>query len=175
MNAVIVGIGQTATAVEAEFVSRGFLIDSSAPAQVLVFVDATDAQAILAEIRARQDELAASRNGRIVLVGSRDWLGWPGRVEEATAQAALVGLTRSLALELGKYGITVNLVCPPGPRSAEGSDDPWSEAPPQLTGEVDATDIAYAVGFAADENSGYFTGQILHVSGGLSVLSSLTA
>ena len=180
-RAVVLGDGPLAAAVAAELGALGFAVDATAdgaadtgPVQVLVVADGSDAMSVLAVVRRHQADLAASGHGRVVLVGSRDWLGWPGRAEQAAAAAALVGLTRSLALELGAQGITVNLVCPPGP-STHATEDPWAEPPAPFTGPVRDDDVAYAIGFAADERSGYFTGQVLHVSGGLSVLSSLTA
>ncbi|WP_157978575.1 SDR family oxidoreductase [Nocardia aurea] len=180
MNArvVILGEGPLAAVAADELRGAGYVVspddEATGLAQVLVITDAIDAQYALAAIRRHQDGLAATGRGRVVLVGNRDWLGWPGRAEEAAATAALVGLTRSLALELGPQGTTVNLICPPGP-STYTADNPWAEPPPPLTGPVDDGDVAFAIAFAADERSGYFTGQVLHVSGGLSVLSSLTA
>ncbi|MHA4854676.1 SDR family oxidoreductase [Rhodococcus sp. MSC1_016] len=114
--------------------------------------------------------------GRVALVSGRDFLGWPGRTERAIDLAGLVGLGRSLALDLGPLGANVNVICPPaelGPVVA--TEDPWEAPPPPLTGPVGVEDVAYAVAFVTNQASGHFTGQVLHVSGGLSVLSSLTA
>lgn len=119
---------------------------------------------------------AAATQSRVILISGRDYLGWPGRAESAIELAGVIGLGRSLALELGTQGVTVNIVCPPaelGPVTA--TEDPWAAPPPPLTGPVDEADVAYAVAFLSEPASGYITGQVLHVSGGLSVLSSLSA
>ena len=114
--------------------------------------------------------------GRVVLLSGRDYLGWPGRAAAAADLAGTVALGRSLALELGPRGITVNVVCPPADLGLlEATEDPWEAPPPPLTGPVGPDDIAYAVGFLSHPDSGYITGQVVHVSGGLSVLSSLSA
>jgi NAD(P)-dependent dehydrogenase (short-subunit alcohol dehydrogenase family) len=129
----------------------------------------------LALVRAVTDGFVPGE-GRIALLSGRDFLGWPGRTERAADLAGLVGLGRSLALELGPQGVNVNIACPPeelGPVVA--TEDPWEAPPPPLTGPVGVEDIAYTVAFMTHPESGHFTGQVLHVSGGLSVLSSLTA
>jgi NAD(P)-dependent dehydrogenase (short-subunit alcohol dehydrogenase family) len=178
-RAEVVGSGQLADAAIKELADRGFAVGPglTEDLQVVVFTEVIGAERTLAAIRERQDRLSTSGHGRVVIVGGRDWLGWPHRAARSAELAALVGLTRSLALELGPAGITVNLVCPPDPGidDSDVSDDPWISPPPPLTGQVDDIDIAFAIGFAADEASDYFTGQVVHVSGGLSVLSSLTA
>ncbi|WP_068062098.1 SDR family oxidoreductase [Nocardia xishanensis] len=114
--------------------------------------------------------------GRVVLLSGRDYLGWPGRTEASIDLAGIVAMGRSLALELGQRGLTVNTVCPPYELGAvEATDDPWAAPPPPITGPVDAEDVAFAVEFLSHPESRYITGQVLHVSGGLSVLSSLSA
>jgi hypothetical protein len=133
------------------------------PAQALAFVRAASAAFPRGE-------------GRVALLAGRDYLGWPGRTEVAVDLAGLVGLGRSLALDLGPLGANVNVVCPPTDLGAvTATDDPWEAPPPPLTGPVEVDDVAFAVAFVTDAASGHFTGQVLHVSGGLSVLSSLTA
>ena len=133
------------------------------------------ARQALAFVRAAAEAFPLGE-GRVALLSGRDFLGWPGRTERAADLAGLVGLGRSLAFDLGPAGANVNVVCPPaqlGPVAA--TEDPWEAPPPPLTGPVDVDDIAFAVAFVTDPASGHFTGQVLHVSGGLSVLSSLTA
>ncbi|AIJ24726.1 MULTISPECIES: SDR family oxidoreductase [Amycolatopsis methanolica group] len=126
-------------------------------------------------LRARVDGGA-----RIVAVTCRDGLGWPDRPHIAAASGALVSATRSLALQLGQAGITVNAVSalpPEGSPLREGGDPVGTHLrePAALTPEpVTMEDIARTVGFFLDDRSGYITGQVLHCCGGASLLSSLS-
>lgn len=155
------------------------LVADAAQVGVLVIGYATAegaARRALSLIRSLIASGGATAQARVVLVAGRDYLGWPGRAESAIELAGVVGLGRSLALELGTQGTTVNIVCPPAELGAvTATEDPWAAPPPPLTGPIDDTDVAYAVAFLSDSASGYITGQVIHVSGGLSVLSSLSA
>lgn len=115
--------------------------------------------------------------GRIVNLGSRAMLGKRGRSAYAATKAGLLALTRVWALELGAHGITVNMVAP-GPINTElfqqhnPADSPqvkkMKEAlPVQRLGEPE--DVAHAVEFFLSERSGFITGQVLYVCGGLSL------
>ncbi|RMF56435.1 MAG: SDR family oxidoreductase, partial [Calditrichaeota bacterium] len=53
-----------------------------------------------------------NRQGRIINISSRAWLGNPGQTNYSASKAGIVGLTRALALELGKYNVTVNAIAP---------------------------------------------------------------
>lgn len=113
----------------------------------------------------------ADREGggaRVVVLGSRDWLGAAGYAEQAAIGGGLVSAVRSLALELGRRAITVNLVVglpEHDPSSVQGLL-PW---------EVSADDIAAATEFFLDRRSSYLTGQVLYCCAGASLLSSLSA
>ena len=117
---------------------------------------------------------------RVAAVGSRDWLGWPSRPRAAAEAAALVAMVRSLALENGQAGITVNSVIGIPPDAASRRDAgpaPGTHLlePVALTGApVTPEDLAAAVAFFLDPRSGYITGQTLHCCGGASLLSSLS-
>jgi 3-oxoacyl-[acyl-carrier protein] reductase len=111
--------------------------------------------------------------GRIINIGSvAGSIGNPGQANYSAAKAGIMGLTRSLAAEVGSRDITVNVVAP-GFISTDMTDaltDEQKEAifqriPMQKLGTVE--DVAAAVLFLASPLSGYITGQTLHVNGGL--------
>ncbi len=113
------------------------------------------------------------RSGRIITVTSVVGLmGNPGQANYAAAKAALVGLTKSLARELGSRGVTVNAVAPGyiRTRMTAGLTDAQREsllanlAIPRL-GEP--ADVAEAVAFLAGPGASYITGTVVNVSGGL--------
>ncbi|MEV5384497.1 SDR family oxidoreductase [Streptomyces sp. NPDC052721] len=117
---------------------------------------------------------------RIVVIASRDGLGWPSRPELAAQSGALVSAARSLALQLGRTGTTVNVVSalPPEGSPLRRSGRPEQThlyEPQELTPQpVAVEDIADTAAFFLDSRSGYITGQVLHCCGGASLLSSLS-
>jgi 3-oxoacyl-[acyl-carrier protein] reductase len=114
------------------------------------------------------------RAGRIVNVTSvAGRSGARGLAAYAAAKAGVTTLTQSLGAEWAKYGILVNAVAP-GPVETEGVLEVWKtpamianaarEVPLQRLGRPE--EIAYAVIFAASEQSGFMTGETVYVSGG---------
>ena len=112
--------------------------------------------------------------GRIVNIASRAWLGNRGQSNYSASKAGVVALTRVLALELGKYNVSVNAIAP------GLIDTPLTQ---KLTTEVlqkliDAqpsktmgtpNDVANAVAFLAKADTQFITGQTIYVDGGKSI------
>jgi NAD(P)-dependent dehydrogenase (short-subunit alcohol dehydrogenase family) len=124
--------------------------------------------------------MRAAGFGRIVNISSRAAMGKTGRTVYSAAKAALIGMTRTLCLELAASGITVNAIAP-GPVATELFDrghPPGGEKrqrvidsiPVKRVGTPD--DIARAAVFLLSPDSGYITGQTLFVCGGTSVSGS---
>lgn len=117
--------------------------------------------------------LIEQRWGRIVNISSRAQFGNPGQANYASAKAGLLGLTRALALEEGRFGITVNAVAP-GFVATEAvrslghfekiKDKAIESTPLRRVGTPE--DIADAVAFLASERASFVSGETLHVTGG---------
>jgi len=154
-------------------------IERIGPAELQLHVE-INLRAVMQVIQAVLPAMRARRRGRIVNIGSRAALGKVGRSSYAATKAAIVGLTRTLALELGPDGITVNVVAP-GPietdlfRSVNPTDSATANAliasvPIGRIGTPE--DVAAAVAFFVSDDASYITGQVLNVCGGLSVGSN---
>jgi 3-oxoacyl-[acyl-carrier protein] reductase len=144
----------------------------------LADLDRVVAVNLAASIQCIQAVLPAMRQaqfGRIVNISSRAALGKELRSVYAATKAGLIGLTRTLALELGQHGVTVNAIGP-GPietelfRSANPADSPRTRAiinaiPLRRLGQPE--DIAAAADFFLSDDASFVTGQTLFVCGGL--------
>lgn len=110
------------------------------------------------------------KSGRIVNVVSLSGLkGMAGQTNYSAAKAGVIGATKALAQEIGKRGITVNAVAPGFIHTdmTEGLDEKELKVmiPVQRFGKPE--EVAHAVAFLASPESGYITGVVLSVNGGL--------
>jgi 3-oxoacyl-[acyl-carrier protein] reductase len=120
-----------------------------------------------------------ARQGRIVNISSRAGLGvsLTGIQAYGSAKAALIGLTRQLAHELGPWGITVNSIAPGLIRSNPDAERQWQsygeEGQKALLNSIalkrlgQPEDIVYGVLFLASNYAGWITGQVLSIDGGI--------
>ncbi|MGW4804544.1 3-oxoacyl-ACP reductase FabG [Kitasatospora sp. NPDC004272] len=128
--------------------------------------------------RACQQHMVGARFGRIVNLSSTAALGNRGQANYSAAKAGMQGLTKTLAIELGQFGITANAVAPgfivtemtakTAERVGMSFEDFQAAAaaktPVRRVGRPE--DIAQAVSFFAREEAGFVTGQVLYVAGG---------
>ena len=129
-------------------------------------------------IRAATPHMIEAGWGRIINMSSATVRRPPSRpyVHYITSKAALIGLTRSLAQELGRHGITVNAILPgaveTGVARPNGLSDADREKNARATQAIPRVlrsgDLAGAAFFLASEEAGFITGQSLAVDGGFS-------
>ena len=138
---------------------------------------AVNVRAAMLLIQAFAPGMRAAGFGRIVNISSRAALGKTGRTAYSAAKAGLIGMTRTLCLELASAGITVNAIAP-GPIATELFDrghPPGGEKRQRVIEQIPVRrvgtpdDVARAVVFLLSPDSGYITGQTLFVCGGTSV------
>jgi 3-oxoacyl-[acyl-carrier protein] reductase len=157
-------------------ISKVANIDSLVPSDFDA-IAAVNIRAVIAATRAAVGSMKAAGFGRIINIGSRAALGKEGRSFYAASKAAVVGLTRTWALELGAHGITANTVSP-GPIATELFDSTVPEGsaarnailaslPVQRLGTPE--DVAAVVAFFARPETSFITGQTLSVCGGITV------
>ncbi|GAB2462436.1 Rossmann-fold NAD(P)-binding domain-containing protein [Jatrophihabitans fulvus] len=128
--------------------------------------------------KAAQKHMVDAKYGRIISMSSTSARGNRGQANYSTAKAGLQGLTKTLAIELGPFGVTANAIAPGFIETAmtkataerigitiEDMRGNAEKTLPVRRGGVPA-DIANAVAFFAGEESGYVTGQVLYVDGG---------
>jgi 3-oxoacyl-[acyl-carrier protein] reductase len=128
--------------------------------------------------RAAQAHMTAAKWGRIVNLSSTSALGNRGQANYAAAKAGMQGFTKTLAIELGPFGVTVNAVAPgfiatdmTAATAARMKVDfealqahAASEIPVRRVGHPE--DVAAVVGFLASEDAGFVSGQTIYVAGG---------
>ena len=128
--------------------------------------------------RAVQKHMVEQRWGRVVNLSSSSALGNRGQVNYSAAKAGLQGFTKTLAIELGPFGITANAVAPGFIATdmtaataervgvafdvfAKGAAE---RIPVRRVGQPD--DVAHTISFLASEGAGFVSGQVIYVAGG---------
>ena len=134
--------------------------------------------AALSLVQANLATMKQQHFGRIVLVSTRAVLGLARRTVYSATKAGMLGLARTWALELGAFGITVNVVAPGPIEATEMFHELIPTDSPKLPRIIDAVpvkrlgrpeDVARAVCFFVAPEAGFVTGQTLFVCGGTSV------
>ncbi|MCW2720646.1 MAG: 3-oxoacyl-[acyl-carrier protein] reductase [Pseudonocardiales bacterium] len=125
-----------------------------------------------------QKHMVSAKWGRIVNLSSTSALGNRGQSNYSTAKAGLQGFTKTLAIELGKFGVTANCIAPGfivsdmTKATAERIGEDWdtyvavraAQIPVARPGQVE--DIAHTVSFFVSEGAGFVSGQVIYVAGG---------
>ncbi len=127
-------------------------------------------------VRALAQDLMTAADGRIIFIGSvAASKGTPGQSNYAAAKAGVEGLTRELAVELGRYQVTVNTVSPGLIESRMIETIPKEQLrrvlksiPLRSMGKP--SDVAEVVSFLLSAAARYITGQIIQVDGGLTAM-----
>jgi 3-oxoacyl-[acyl-carrier protein] reductase len=128
--------------------------------------------------RTAQKHMVDQHYGRIVNLSSSSALGNRGQCNYSAAKAGLQGLTKTMAIELGQFGITVNAVAPgfiatdmtaaTAARIGVGFDEfkkmAAANTPVRRIGEPD--DVAHAISFLVSDGAGFVSGQVIYVAGG---------
>ena len=128
--------------------------------------------------KAAQRHMVAAKWGRIISLSSVSALGTRGQVNYSAAKAGLQGATRTLAIELGPFGITANAVAPGfivtemtaqlaerlGTSLEEFTEERAAITPVRRAGTP--ADIAAVIAFLASDDASFITGQTIYVDGG---------
>jgi 3-oxoacyl-[acyl-carrier protein] reductase len=128
--------------------------------------------------RAVQAHMTQEKWGRVVNLSSSSALGNRGQANYSAAKAGLQGFTKTLAIELGRFGVTANAVAPgfiqtemtraTAERIGVSFDDfiahSASQIPVQRVGQPE--DIAATIAFLCSEEAGFVSGQVIYVAGG---------
>ena len=128
--------------------------------------------------RAVQKHMTEAKWGRIVNLSSTSALGNRGQVNYSTAKAGLQGFTKTLAIELGKFGVTANAIAPGfiqtemTKATAERMGIPFEDFVKGAAAQIPVArvgqpeDIAHLVSFFVSEGAGFVSGQVVYAAGG---------
>jgi 3-oxoacyl-[acyl-carrier protein] reductase len=128
--------------------------------------------------RAVQKHMVDQRYGRIVNLSSSSALGNRGQVNYSAAKAGMQGFTKTLAIELGPFGVTANAVAPGfiatdmtaataarvGMPFEDFKEAAAAQIPVRRVGQPD--DVANTISFLVSEGAGFVSGQVIYVAGG---------
>jgi len=128
--------------------------------------------------RATQKHMVGQRFGRIISLSSSSALGNRGQANYSTAKAGLQGFTKTVAIELGQFGITANAIAPGfivtdmtaataarvGVDFGEFQKAAATQIPVRRVGQPD--DVAHVASFLASDGAGFVSGQVIYVAGG---------
>jgi len=127
-------------------------------------------------VRALSKSLMVAGDGRLVLIGSVSAAkGNPGQLSYAAAKAGMEGMCRVIAVELGRFGVTCNVVSPGVIESRMIDETPASSVQRLLKSTPlrsfgKPSDVAGMVGFLLSEQGRYITGQTIQIDGGMTAL-----
>lgn len=128
--------------------------------------------------RAAQKHMTEAKFGRVVNLSSTSALGNRGQVNYSAAKAGLQGFTKTLAIELGKFGVTANAIAPGfietemTAATAERMGVPFEDFKKAAASQIPVArvgkpeDIAATVSFLVSEEAGFVSGQVIYVAGG---------
>jgi len=128
--------------------------------------------------RACQQYMVEAKFGRIINLSSSSALGNRGQVNYSAAKAGMQGFTKTLAIELGRFGVTANAIAPGfivtdmtaataariGIGFEEFQHDAATQIPVRRVGQPQ--DVAHVASFLASEGAGFVSGQVIYVAGG---------
>jgi 3-oxoacyl-[acyl-carrier protein] reductase len=128
--------------------------------------------------RATQKYMVDQRFGRVISLSSSSALGNRGQANYSTAKAGLQGFTKTVAIELGQFGITANAIAPGfivtdmtattaarvGVEFAEFQKAAATQIPVRRVGQPE--DVAHVASFLASDGAGFVSGQVIYVAGG---------
>ena len=128
--------------------------------------------------RAVQKHMVDAKFGRIINLSSSSALGNRGQANYSAAKAGLQGFTKTLAIELGPYGVTANAIAPGfiatdmtaataariGVSFEDFQKGVASQVPVRRVGQPE--DVAHVASFLVSEGAGFVSGQVIYVAGG---------
>lgn len=135
-------------------------------------VIAADLKGVFNYIRAASPHFREQKSGRIISVSSINGLrGKFGQANYAAAKAGVIGLSKSVAKELGRSGVTVNVVCPGliATTMVESMPDDFKEQAIKeiVLGKIGIPeDVADLITFLASDKAGHITGEVIKIDGG---------